>query len=247
MEIRCNGNIKHIKYPVIVDIKYDGEFAHYADGKLTNKNGKEWPVDLGPYEFIGELCYCSGQAATLYDWLSVRNADNWRRFASFYVFDILRHPDHDVSRMPLFRRRHLLSGIAHTLCAKSVTGRVVETPKALREIFTRAVNGGYEGIMVKSYKGIFNENTGWIKLKNRVTNDLQVLSIDPTEERISVATTLGKDCGVRVRYRDKQTLCIGDIVEIQHQGILSGGGLRHPVFIRKRNDKKTADNLGEEE
>ncbi|MDD5496765.1 MAG: hypothetical protein PHP46_06705, partial [Candidatus Omnitrophica bacterium] len=62
----------------------------------------------------------------------------------------------------------------------------------------------------------------------------------PAQERIEVLVHNGansKPVGVKVMNKVKATLKVGDIVEIEHQGILSQGGLRHPVFVRLREDK----------
>ena len=82
-----------------------------------------------------------------------------------------------------------------------------------------------------------------MKVKKKDTLDLEVVHIDPTLERIEVyfRDTANQmkavHVGVKCLNKDKHNLKIGDIVEISHMGVLSKGSLRHPVFLRKREDK----------
>ena len=49
----------------------------------------------------------------------------------------------------------------------------------------------------------------------------------------SASCPLGRVVGVKLVDKYKSRVKIGDVVTIEHQGILSGGGLRHPVYIPK--------------
>ena len=47
----------------------------------------------------------------------------------------------------------------------------------------------------------------------------------------------GRGVGVKVCNKDKALLKVGDDVKIEHQGVLSNGGLRHPVFKGRCNEQ----------
>ena len=73
----------------------------------------------------------------------------------------------------------------------------------------------------------------WVKMKKREMVQCEVWKIDPVLERIEVRVVGGsKDIGVKVPNKIKFKLNVGDLVEIEHMGVLSKGGLRHPCFIR---------------
>ena len=70
-------------------------------------------------------------------------------------------------------------------------------------------------------------------MKKKDENGYHIVVIDPTRERIEVRVNSAihsRNVGVKVPNDVKKTLMIGQIARIEHQGILSGGGLRHPVF-----------------
>ena len=87
------------------------------------------------------------------------------------------------------------------------------------------------------------ENTDWVKLKKIHTNDLTVVSVDKISERIDVRLNKNTTTGVKCPYRYKRRIQVGDVVEIQHHGVLVTGGLRHPSFVRVRPDKVRGDVL----
>jgi len=152
------------------------------------------------------------------------------------VFDV------DMPLSYLERRSWLIENISPTPHVRIVDSSRVMTKDDVRLHYEHYVNAlHYEGIVVKSADSrLIMGVSPWVKLKKKETSDLEVISIDQTQERIEVLVhngTASKGVGVKVMNKVKATLKVGDIVEIEHQGILSKGGLRHPVFIRRRDDK----------
>jgi hypothetical protein len=95
----------------------------------------------------------------------------------------------------------------------------------------------YEGIVVKSADSrLIMGPCPWVKLKHRTTIIGVVSEIDTSLERIEFIYK-GHAIGLKCANVTKRTLKIGDEIEVEHQGELSQGGLRHPVYIRKVGEK----------
>ena len=238
------GDIRSMRYPAYVEAKCDGELNWFKPDKesLINKSGKirySFPItkELShiKHKLLGELYWGDGKAGALYEFLKHQTDDELK----FMVFDV------DIPGTYFERRMWLIEHISPTPHVRIVDASRVLTKDDIEPHYDYYVhNLRYEGIVVKSGDSrLIMGICPWVKMKNKETSDLPVAYIDPTMERIDVWVQLsddnhiGKMCGVKVMNKVKATLKIGDIVEIEHQGILSQGGLRHPVFIRRRDDK----------
>ena len=244
---KCNG--KRVKFPCYAEIKYDGEYNVYKDGKFINKNGKE-RKDLKALEelsecesvLVGELVYQSGRHGSLYELLEHKNDPD----LIFAVFDIIEHKGQDLRRTKYTERRNLLKeAIPETDHVKIIPSINIEDKETLDMIFKVATNVfKFEGLVIKQGDSTLRTNkTTWIKLKNKDTADLLVTKVDDTSERMEVRVNSNRICGVKLCAKYKESVKVGDIVEIEYQGVLSGGGLRSPVFLRKRYDKEGADTI----
>ncbi|MDD5428765.1 MAG: hypothetical protein PHI58_06005 [Candidatus Omnitrophica bacterium] len=237
------GDLRAIRYPAYVEPKIDGELNWFIPGTqfpyLINKSGKirySFPItkELSHINkrLLGELHWQDGKAKALYDFLE-HQTDNELNFA---VFDV------DLPLPYLDRHKWLIENISTTKHVNVVLAIMALNKDQAIELYNKYVDEmGYEGAVIKSIDSRFIMGVSpWVKLKNKETLDLKIVSIDPTQERIEVLVHNGassKPVGVKVMNKIKATLKVGDIVEIEHQGILSKGGLRHPVFIRRRDDK----------
>lgn len=117
---------------------------------------------------------------------------------------------------------------------------------------------GYEGFVLKQS---YHPNTpfGWMKWKPVQTIDLRVTGFEfSTEGRHfrnrSIKNVLAQtdDGGIKVRIgtmddgvREHMTLYrdfwIGKIIEVRYQFVTSKGSLRHPRYVRMRDDKSTTN------
>ena len=240
------GMLTFIRYPAFVEVKIDGELNEYStnrigEGHLVNKSGKtrnNCPItdDLKQYDIdvIGELYYPPGKAGDLYKLLANNQSDQLQ----FAIFDILRFEGTDMKPLDFMTRREkLIEIVKPTAHVRLVPTEMVNSPAEITEYFTNTVKQGYEGIVVKNIdERYITGPCAWVKLKDKKTVDVPVVNISTNQERIDIKINK-RWVGVKVVDKDKKTLNIGDIVEIEHQGQLSGGGLRHPVFKRKRLDK----------
>lgn len=238
------GKLGHMRYPAYVEPKIDGELNWFkvikGEPYLINKSGKmrsDFPAVIELDEMLendsnllGELHWGDGKSGDLYEFLKHQKDDELQ----FTVFDV------DMPGTYEERRVWLENNIKK---AKHVD--LVKKSKCLAKDwislwYTDYITEGYEGIVVKPADSrLVMGPCSWVKMKHRETLDCMVENISTTQDRIEVRTKLNKAgaiCGVKCTKASKSTLRAGDIVEIEHQGILSGGGLRHPVFIRKKGD-----------
>ena len=68
---------------------------------------------------------------------------------------------------------------------------------------------------------------GWVKLKHRRTADCKIHAIDPILERMDIEFR-NRTVGCKLPHKYKSGVSVGDVVEIEHMGVLTGDGLRHP-------------------
>lgn len=244
--------LPYMTYPAYADVKYDGEYCEAdtlqlpSSGMLINGYGKarmggpilaELPTDSVLY---GELYFNKGHNGDLYPLLSNKLSDQLR----FAAFDISRLEGRDVTGLAFDARRELLIkaiGYGNGTYTHVVDSYYVESEAEAQDAFNEAVAIGFEGVVIKpAHQGLgFGSACNWVKLKYTLNADLRVAYIDPSKERIECEVPGSpKWCGVKVMNKVKQTLKVGDMVEIQHYGVLNGGGLRHPVYMRKREPNK---------
>lgn len=244
-----------IHLPAFADIKYDGEYcvADTRGGvhgypKLINSYGKarvDCPIlrELPPESvFYGELTWNGGFNGELYSLLSHKTDDE----LFMYVFDVSILEGRDVTKLPLMDRRELLLNMlglwrqGSSMHVATVNSYYCDDKVDIEEAFGAATRDGYEGVVIKQANQVLNFGASctWVKLKHTLNADLKVIAIDPSQERIECELPNRRPLGVKVMNKIKQTLQVGDMVEIQHYGVLNGGGLRHPVFIRKRDPNK---------
>lgn len=184
---------------------------------------------------IGELTHGTGLFGDLYKLLS--NKDGKKGNLRFHTFDIIEHDGKDFRDVPLIDR---LKHIDKMPIFRTVYS-IVNDEEGVNEEFKKFHESGFEGIVVKNmHERLIMGPNSWVKIKYKDQSDYFVSKIDPILERIEVATifvdkevAIKKQCGVKVINKIKRTLKIGDLVTIEHQGVLSDGGLRHPVFIKK--------------
>jgi ATP-dependent DNA ligase len=253
----------NIKYPCFAEVKYDGEvtkiFFDEDHIHTTNKYGTEridWPVlseiskillsnDINEALLLGELFWEEGKRGDLYKLLSHKN-DNSLNIGIF-DFKYLKKEDtiFKGTEMDLLTRKEMLVDI-FMKSKHIIQSTLISNKDELQTFYNNVISNGYEGIVVKNLNENYVEGPcGWVKIKEKDRTDYPIIFIDPVKERIEIGAVTrfpdGRieiiDVGVKVTNKYKASLKIGDIVTIEHQGILESGSLRHPVFIPKKGGR----------
>ena len=216
-----------VKYPAVVEPKYDGEVNMWDGKRLTNRYGKQrWDFpainNLPNEQLLGELYYSDGKRGSFYQFLEHKEDDT----LNFVVFDI-------VANLPLNARKQRLDALnLHNL----IESRVVYSQIGALQTAQIYIKEGFEGVVVKSLDSPYPKGScSWVKIKDKDKNWLEICYIDPVRERIEVKHPIPDSfntisVGIKCLNKYKSKLKVGDIVEIEHYGVLPSGSLRHPTF-----------------
>jgi ATP-dependent DNA ligase len=115
-------------------------------------------------------------------------------------------------------------------------GYPMDTNDAMRA----AVKMGYEGIVLKDPEADYAAGSrAWGKVKPEVTEDLRVVDCLPNGslvvKRAGVRVIVG--IGLPRAVRAAAVSMLGRLIEVRFQEVTASGSLRHPVFVRIRDDK----------
>lgn len=256
---KLRGDISGLRYPVYVEPKIDGELDWYVPccedeaGYLINKSGKirsdcpivkeldaMLPIDQWPCPtngLLGELHWGDGKKGQLYEFLSHQKDDDLR----FTVFDVDMPGTYEERIAWLVKHIPSWTSTGHV---RLITNNRADNKAEVMELYKcwtqDSEEGGYEGIVVKSADSrLIMGPCSWVKMKEFQSCECTITSIDPSRERIEVDpcqymnNPIGRKpvrVGVKVPTVEKIKLRVGDIIEIEHLGILDSGALRNPVY-----------------
>lgn len=115
-------------------------------------------------------------------------------------------------------------------------------PDDIENLVNLARRERFEGIVLKNPDAPYQQGTrSWFKVKPVRTLDLVVK--DVKDNGSLVVDNAGKDVTVgiglsdAIRAKAKKGAMLGMIIEVRFQEETASGSLRHPVFVRERNDK----------
>jgi ATP-dependent DNA ligase len=257
------GTVAALRWPCFGEIKYDGEatIIHYDENHgtiTTNKYGTirtDWSKldrisdilrpKVKKAMFLGELYYQEGKTGALYELLSHKEDDD----LNISIYDVVHIKSDDLemdsAKTSLIDRKEILVDLFREDLNLIVKPTIIECPIDAKAFFEVAVQSHYEGVVFKPFDGnLILGPCPWVKMKYKDRNELKVSFIDPVLERIEVENiSIENDekckiviVGVKCPNKYKKNLKIGDIVTIEHQGVLESGSLRHPVFIASDKD-----------
>jgi len=182
----------------------------------------------------------------------------------YYIFDCIPLDDWEAkscsltyeSRLKL-TRRIVTSHICNYKRIVDVGSDIAEYSSDVVSIYKKYLKEGYEGVMLKASKGLYRwkrvtlKSGEMLKLKPFDTLDLPIVGFYDGEDKYT-----GLLGGIVVKYKDKEVrvgsgfsdkqrkdinenrdLYLGKTAEVKYLEETDGGSLRHPIFLRVRNDK----------
>lgn len=256
---KIRGELHNIRFPCYTEIKLDGEANIYSNGMLISKASGKIRTGFAVTQTLakivdnntiifGELHWGDGKSGALYDFLSHATDDK----LNFTIFDV-HHPTLGIADYETRREwmiEHIL-GSKHWTCdcqVRITRPMFIENRVALDKYIQDNRDDGWEGLVVKNKDSVLFSGSlievqqGWVKIKHKTTGDYEVIGIDPVLERMDICvplpnTNVNRTVGVKLVHKYKPHVAVGDWVEIEHQGQLTQGGLRHPNFMGKVTKK----------
>jgi len=251
---QLRGSLAGLHYPCMAEIKYDGEFNYLSltesDACLINKYGtvkRDFPMlnDIVKVlrdnktvsaTFVCELYWNTGKLGALYEFLAHKKDDACK----LCLFDIIELNGVNIRTEDYLDRKERMqeAGVDKWLPKCWVVNDIPDTEHRFKEV----TDDGWEGITVKSFNGSYVSGPcSWVKMKFKDQSDYEVVLVDSTKERIEIVALypngIRVTVGVKASNRYKKHISIGDMVTVEHQGVLASGSLRHPVLIAKKEWK----------
>jgi len=184
----------------------------------------------------------------------------------YYIFDIIpiQYSIKDYT-VPLQERRQLLKHLyneAHPtkfiirMPFYNVRKRPEQIKDYLFDTANKFVAKGYEGIVIKRYDSPYEHRRTlyWLKVKKVYSLDLRCIRVVESKNHPGLMGAIVVDvCGVpsmvgsgftyqqRVEFWHHPDHIVGKIVEVKFFEKTPNGKLRHPVFVRIRDDKTRPD------
>ena len=179
------------------------------------------------------------------------------KYLTYSVFDLIAHGGLDARPLPLRSRRKLLEKV-FALNDFSVM-RLTPQFDPTEDMHDWLISLGYEGSMIKRLDAPYGSGKrghGWFKIKATHTIDVVLMGYKPGEngfagmvgalifgqhDKDGKLVERGRASGrismkLRKDITDHQDEYLGRVFEIAHMGRMKDG-LRHPVFLRWRDDK----------
>ncbi len=260
-ELRASAKATRM-YPAFVEPKLDGEFCYVKIGKeinecfTINKYGKirmNFPalLDIKKFlchdfglkhhtaTFLAELHFSRGKRGDLQHLLKLKDFDG----LNITCFDVIEIDGVDLRDEPLFYRKERLMEFLPTsknvIYGPYINCTYVENEKQAFDLYKVFINNGWEGVVVKPIESkLVMGPCEWAKIKEKDRNLYQVMKIDETAERMNIIVPFKASVGIRLANKYKKYVKVGDWVEIEHQGVLPSGSLRHAMLVPKPEWKK---------
>jgi DNA ligase-1 len=193
----------------------------------------------------------------------VRRKDEQATDAVFCAFDVLpaiefHQPGKSgVGESYLFRRQTLEQMVPQVGPVRIVPKFKVESEQEIHALYEKVRAKGLEGLIIKNGSELYHRrrNAGWLKIKAEDSVDIPVVGAFEGEGKY-VGSLGGLVCdfnGVQVNvgsgltdgqresfwkvYKTNPEQLIGRQIEVQYHEVTPDASLRHPRFVRFRDDK----------
>lgn len=115
-------------------------------------------------------------------------------------------------------------------------------PEYISDLVTLACRDLYEGIVLKHPDSMYAQDSrAWYRVKPTKSLDLIVTAVRKNGSLVVMngkrQVTVGIGLSDEMRLKARKGELIGKIIEVRFQEETASGSLRHPVFVRERNDK----------
>ena len=256
-EIRYSPDVEIPPEYDMVEAKMDGiwgcmviEAGYYRiysrTGKLKSA-GETKGSHYGKCIVLGE--YMHGSA-----WGHRKNIDK-----DFFIFDCLMIDGEDIQHFDQSYRwsycntiRNWLNDEGLNFVRRVITSRVKEWKERWKSL---VINKGYEGLVFKNSRAKYGDKGAWMRMKGEVEIDYicdGMADADPKSKYAGqvgsvVGTLYNKDCAVkcggltekkRELFTKRKEEYKGLVFTAKGNGWYPTGAIRHPKFIRWRDDKK---------
>jgi len=206
---------KYISFPLIAQIKYDGNRAMYYNGDLYTRRGKKIPNNKhtrGIYNDIKKLNKeCVFDAELFIDNTplqditsmsrSVKGSKKYNKELRLNIFDMFKtNKKSNVDSTPLIDRLSRLNDIKDTEYIKIVKHKIINSEKEQSDYFNEAMDKNMEGIVIKKLDSKYtysrtNEvrTRDWIKVKPVFKDIFDIKDFKADENKCIVFELLTKN------------------------------------------------------
>ena len=261
---------KRVTFPVSVETKLDGIrcLAFVGDNSVEfySRGGKPFNTLASLEEDIlksgkfagfvldGELV--SGNFNNTVSEIKRKEGD--AQEVQFVVFDIMAKYEFDqqnvVADYELRRAKawNLIQGCGCSMVTLSKSS-VCWNVQQIHETYSKYIESGYEGAIVKPHSGKyeFKRSKNWLKIKPEETVDVEITGYEEGTGKYEgklgafIVNFGGVECRVGGGYSDMEResfwvdreSMVGSLIETQFMEITPDGAMRHPRFIRVRSYK----------
>lgn len=247
LEFKIRGNMNGIKYPCIVDLKYDGHLVMVSvingNVTLTKKSGitssmadvnilKSGSKMLRGY-FLAELIVDGGRLGTFQDVTSsMKSRDRMLKIFDIAGSDSTFASSRDMisGKTTLLERKEILSDNVNDIYLAET--HICDNEEQVFDLEKQSYEIGYEGIVVKNIGESIGEQK-WVKVKKEDEIECSVMDINQTNGTMKVL--LNGDTGstgmLTIKNPCANTLR-GMVVYVKHQGFTNSGIPRNAVCVR---------------
>ena len=184
----------------------------------------------------------------------------------FFVFDCLKHKKDLASLQLRTRRKYITKSIQQLYKLNVSDDGEYNSVNFIRRLqshtfkeswsmwYHKVKRQGYEGLVLKDSKSIYNEPDAWVRVKLQTEIDYMCIGFEPADPESRYAGQVGavigslvdKPCKVqcggltddeRLHYTTHAKDYIGKVFKATGHGWFPSGSVRHPKFSAFRDDK----------